>query len=427
MAAVAPVHHEDRSNQGADATRILYERHRRRILGYCLSRLRDRQEAEDAVQNTFVYAFRLLNRGVVPENEQAWLFAIAHNVCRSRRRTLWRRGRIETTTDLDALQDAIGAPTSSAPEELHGLSDALAAMPETQRRALLLREWQGLSYAEIGQTLALSQSAVETLLFRARRSLANRLAPAQDKIAVMLNGLVLLRLARRLARGGLGAKTATAALALGITAGAAVPVERSLRHPPKRTPALAATRQPDHLARSAPTPPLVMHTTPAHPRHPRLATAQPPDTDEATTTNAAPNTGAPTVQSNPTGTETSSREPTKTAKPATAARSGSALDNPSALLETVTTAAQTLPAVPQPAQLVQTAVAAVSQTAATVSQTAATVSTALDLPPLVGAPVPGSTASASLPDASPSQAVSNVQDTASAATSQLVGTLPVHP
>src|SRR5690349_24024560 len=45
-------------------------------------------------------------------------------------------------------------------------------MPESQRRAILLREWQGLSYREISDELELSQAAVETLIFRARRALA---------------------------------------------------------------------------------------------------------------------------------------------------------------------------------------------------------------------------------------------------------------
>src|SRR5581483_6578460 len=137
----------------ADATQQLYERHQRRILAYCVSRLRDRQEAEDAVQNTFVYAFKLLERGVVPHAELPWLFTIAHNVCRSRKRALWRRGRVEASTDLDAYQDVFSAPDRAEADDLAGLSGALASMPETQRRALLLREWQGLSYAEIAATL----------------------------------------------------------------------------------------------------------------------------------------------------------------------------------------------------------------------------------------------------------------------------------
>jgi RNA polymerase sigma-70 factor (ECF subfamily) len=385
VTAAAPTHYNGRNDLGADTTRLLYERHRQRIFGYCLSRLRDRQEAEDAVQNTFVYAFRLLNRGVVPDAELPWLFAIARNVCRSRRRTLGRRGRVETVTDLDALQDAVSARSTSAPDELHGLSDALAAMPESQRRALLLREWQGLSYAEIGQTLALSQSAVETLLFRARRSLANRLAPASDKVAVMLNGFVLLRLARRLVRGGFGAKTATAAVAVGFAAGAGVPLERSLHQPPMRAPTVIATEQTDRTVRSAPAPSVAL-TASANARQPHVAKAETGGAQEAPAADAAPHADAPTAQSAPSGAEAPANP---SAQASTGVSPGSAVDKASALLRVVTTSPSlpALPGLPQPPQL---------------DQTVATGSAALDLPPANPADlVTGSTGSAPLPAASP--------------------------
>jgi hypothetical protein len=54
-------------------------------------------------------------------------------------------------------------------------------MPEQQRRAILLREWQGLSYREVASELGLTQSAVETLLFRARRSLAHALETTRPR------------------------------------------------------------------------------------------------------------------------------------------------------------------------------------------------------------------------------------------------------
>jgi RNA polymerase sigma factor (sigma-70 family) len=219
----------------AEATRDLYERYERRILAFCMSRLRNRQEAEDALQNTFVYAYKLLERGVVPDAELPWLFTIAHNVCRSRRRALWRRGHVEVPTDLDALQDVVGAPSGAGGESVAALSGALASMPETQRRALLLREWQGLSYAEIGARLSLSQSAVETLLFRARRNLAKQLAPVYDRVAVALNGFVLLRLVRRLTRTSVATKTTAAVVAAGVVAGAGIPLDHALRHPARPT------------------------------------------------------------------------------------------------------------------------------------------------------------------------------------------------
>ena len=158
----------------AAATEGLYERHAAKILGYCLHQLGSREEAEDAVQTTFMNAFRALGRGVVPEAESAWLFKIAENVCLSRRRSSWRRGRIESPSDFDVIEEVVPGPSRQR-DELIGIEDALASMPEQQRRAILLREWQGLSYREISDELELSQSAVETLIFRARRSLAQGL------------------------------------------------------------------------------------------------------------------------------------------------------------------------------------------------------------------------------------------------------------
>jgi RNA polymerase sigma factor (sigma-70 family) len=158
----------------ADLTRALFEQHATQIFRYCLHQLGSREEAEDAVQSTFLNAFRGIKRGIVPEIESAWLFKIAYNVCLSRRRSTWRRDRVESPTDFDIVEELTPAPSRRA-DELIGLQDVLEQMPEQQRRAILLREWQGLSYREIGEELELSQAAVETLIFRARRSLAQGL------------------------------------------------------------------------------------------------------------------------------------------------------------------------------------------------------------------------------------------------------------
>src|SRR5919204_3136858 len=85
-----------------DAAR-LYERHRQRLLSFCAGRLGSRDEAEDAVQTTFLYAVRGLQRGVVPEFELAWLLKIADNVCRARRRSAWWRRRVDLEHELESL------------------------------------------------------------------------------------------------------------------------------------------------------------------------------------------------------------------------------------------------------------------------------------------------------------------------------------
>jgi RNA polymerase sigma factor (sigma-70 family) len=194
----------------ADLTRALYERHAGQIYRFCFHQLGTREEAEDAVQSTFLNAFRGIKGGVVPESESAWLFKIAHNVCLTRRRSSWRRDRVESPTDFEVVEELAPAAPRRA-DELIGLQDVLERMPEHQRRAILLREWQGLSYREIGQELRLSQAAVETLIFRARRTLAEG-----------LEGPAVQRRRRRLASGALGSLVTAAQAFLG--GGAAVKV-----------------------------------------------------------------------------------------------------------------------------------------------------------------------------------------------------------
>ena len=182
MAAVPSIGRANRVERpvapGADAATELYERFSAQLFGYCFHQLGSREEAEDAVQTTFMNAFRGLARGIVPEAEQAWLFKIAHNVCLSRRRSSWRRGRIEAPNNMEVLQEVVPAKEKVG-DELIRLQDVLEEMPDNQRRAILLREWQGLSYREIAHELELSQAAVETLIFRARRGLASGLEEAR--------------------------------------------------------------------------------------------------------------------------------------------------------------------------------------------------------------------------------------------------------
>jgi len=235
---------EGRTPPEADLTRTLYEEYANQIFRYCVHQLGSREEAEDAVQSTFLNAFRGLKRGVVPELEAAWLFKIAHNVCLSRRRSSWRRGRVESPADFEAVEELTPAPSRGA-DELIGLQDVLEKMPETQRRAILLREWQGLSYREIAAELELSQGAVETLIFRARRSLAAGLEEPPERMKRrLLRGLdlgsLVAGLKALLLGGGAAAKVAAAvAIVSATTVVAADPVvqhqHRSNGSQPART------------------------------------------------------------------------------------------------------------------------------------------------------------------------------------------------
>jgi RNA polymerase sigma factor (sigma-70 family) len=161
-------------------TQDLYSQYSRQIYSYCLHKLRSREEAEDAVQTTFMNAFRSLQRGATTQFEQAWLFKIAQNVCFARQTSSSKRMRLEAPNDFEMLQEIVPSPDGEQPLELMGLEEALEQMPENQRRAILLREWQGLSYREISDELGLSQAAVEMLIFRARRTLAGALDEPEE-------------------------------------------------------------------------------------------------------------------------------------------------------------------------------------------------------------------------------------------------------
>ena len=165
MAAVPSIGRASRVERpdasGAAAAGDLYERYSAQIYGYCRHQLGSREEAEDAVQTTFMNAFRGLQRGIVPELESAWLFKIAHNVCLSRRRSSWRRGRVEAPNNFEVLQEIVPGREQVA-DELIRVQDVLEDMPENQRRAILLREWQGLTYREISNELGLSQAGHES-------------------------------------------------------------------------------------------------------------------------------------------------------------------------------------------------------------------------------------------------------------------------
>ena len=151
----------------------LYRRHRRDVYASALKDVRDPDEAEDVTQVAFLNAYRALRRGDRPEKPRAWLIAIARNVVR-RRAGLHAARPQEVELDpelLPALDDLEGSVSQDICEALRRLTDA-------QREAILLREVQGRSYAEIAEALVLSVPAVEALLFRARRALAEELALA---------------------------------------------------------------------------------------------------------------------------------------------------------------------------------------------------------------------------------------------------------
>ena len=148
----------------------LAQHYRDDVFAYCLRRLHSREEAEDAAQMVFLNAYRGLAGGTVPRLELAWLYSIAEHVVAHRWRTISRRRQFEVSVDSDDI--AYLAAPETADNGLSGVVEALSGLPAMERRALLLREWQGFSYSEVADDLGVSNKVVERLLMRGRRSLA---------------------------------------------------------------------------------------------------------------------------------------------------------------------------------------------------------------------------------------------------------------
>ena len=156
---------------GDKAFERLYLSHVRDVYRYALMVLRNRDDAEDVAQTTFMKAYRAYQRGDRPRHPRQWLITIAHNTCVTRIRDAKRRPQEVALEE----QLVVPNPAGGGDVDVRELVRAVGALSFNQRSALVMRELEGRTYAEIAEVLELSTSAVETLLFRARRALREQL------------------------------------------------------------------------------------------------------------------------------------------------------------------------------------------------------------------------------------------------------------
>ena len=191
----------------------LLEPHRAALTGHCYRMLGSVVDADDAVQEALVRAWRNLGSLTDRARLRAWLFKIATNVCldaladRKRRARPFEHGPPGTVEDplvelprthwLEPVPDALVLPADAGPEELAYLKQsirlafvaALQALPPRQRAVLLLSDVLGWSAAEAAEALSTTAASVNSALQRARARLESRdlragtpLSPAQTKL-----------------------------------------------------------------------------------------------------------------------------------------------------------------------------------------------------------------------------------------------------
>ncbi len=154
----------------------LYARYYERLLRFCLRRLNDRHEAEDAAQEAFARAWKALPRFAGERRFYPWLTVIAGNICTD---MLRRRSRSTPTDDLElSAHQPVGAGSSETSEELvlaavdgELVNRALDRLSVRHRHVLAMREGSGWTYQQIADHEGVEIGTIETLLWRARQAL----------------------------------------------------------------------------------------------------------------------------------------------------------------------------------------------------------------------------------------------------------------
>ncbi|MEO8691061.1 MAG: sigma-70 family RNA polymerase sigma factor, partial [Solirubrobacteraceae bacterium] len=158
----------------------LYSRYQRRISAYVFGMVKDHGRAEDITQEVFISALRRMRETDRAIAFKPWVYEIAKNACIDQ----FRRARRTEEVSFDAGEGLGGAtqgrfvaaePTPEvavdAKQQLDHLCGAFGGLSDSHHEILVLREFEGLSYREIGDRMGLSRPGVESTLFRARRRL----------------------------------------------------------------------------------------------------------------------------------------------------------------------------------------------------------------------------------------------------------------
>jgi RNA polymerase sigma-70 factor (ECF subfamily) len=172
-----------------EAVRVITRRNNQSLYRAAWSVLRDRAEAEDAVQSAYLKAFAAMARFASASSLSTWLTRIVINQALEQRRIVEKRQRIlreESVIDIDDYRERLmaGSEASQSPEAetmrkqiAKLLERAIANLPEAFRPVFMLREIEGLSVDETAEALQIPAGTVKTRLLRSRRILQRELDP----------------------------------------------------------------------------------------------------------------------------------------------------------------------------------------------------------------------------------------------------------
>lgn len=158
-----------------DAFDELMRRYKRPVVNFVYRLLGNAEDADDIAQEVFVRVYQNLDTYRAETKFSTWLFALARNAAIDRLR--WRaRHPTEPIESAPQLIAPAGTDNEASAREIgEQIAAAVAKLPEDQRTALVLAEYQGLSYAEIAGVMRCSEKSVESRLYRAKQTLRSSL------------------------------------------------------------------------------------------------------------------------------------------------------------------------------------------------------------------------------------------------------------
>jgi len=143
------------------------------VLAYCRRRCREVSEADDAVSETFMVAWRRLDQVLAADSEVAWLYGVAYRVLSNQRRTIGRRGQLQFKLDRQRPDPLLGDPLNAvaANAEIAAAFEALNELSAVDQELIRLAAFEKLSYTEIAAMTGMRVGSVRSRLYRARQQL----------------------------------------------------------------------------------------------------------------------------------------------------------------------------------------------------------------------------------------------------------------
>lgn len=149
-----------------------------RLYGYVYKSLRDEDDANDIVQDSFLKLWQNKDN-VEPDKAKSWLFTTAHNALINFVKKHSRMQSMETTSYAEPSNDG---NENQGFELKEIINKYINTLPELQKSILLLRDLEGYSYEEIGEMLKLNESQVKVYLFRARQKMKDQIKDINNLI-----------------------------------------------------------------------------------------------------------------------------------------------------------------------------------------------------------------------------------------------------